>query len=635
MYKCKLHIIIIFVLLILVGCTDHRSNIKPKAESGVMDLTQIQLKNDVVSIDGEWEFFWNQLLAPDEVEAGVLNDYVQIPSSWNKYANNKEHSGYGYATYRLEFITRENVRLALKIPRIFTAYKLWVNGELIASAGEVGITRETTIPQYLPQVASFEPRQGANEILIQVSNFYHRSGGMLESIRLGGDKQILRLRNISLAVELFIFGGLMLIGVYHVALFFFRKNNTSSLYFGLFCLFIGIRTLLVGERFFIYMFPDFSWEIAHKLQTLTYYLGVPLTLMYFRSVYPQQFHRWIIKIAQILGAAFGLFVLLAPARIFTPFNPIYQIWTIYAIIYILVKITKLIIHKEKDSWFIALGALALLLSSINDVIFLSIWMNDAGSSLFNTLIRTGNLSSAGQLIFAFTNSLLLAKIFSNSLEQEKVLTEKLIDINRNLDELVSQRTKALEESNEKIEKQKHQLEEANRALKQLSFNDPLTGVWNRRKFDQTLEIEWRRCLRNKRHLALLLIDIDNFKEVNDSYGHIAGDECLIKIAQMLKNSLSRASDMVARYGGEEFVVLLPESSKEEAIKVAGMLRQKIESMRINNEKSPVSKYVTVSIGITSVVPHCNSTYEELIEMADRALYLAKSAGKNELSFFPE
>ena len=236
-------------------------------------------------------------------------------------------------------------------------------------------------------------------------------------------------------------------------------------------------------------------------------------------------------------------------------------------------------------------------------------MNDAGSSLFNTLIRTGNLSSAGQLIFAFTNSLLLAKIFSNSLEQEKVLTEKLIDINRNLDELVSQRTKALEESNEKIEKQKHQLEEANRALKQLSFNDPLTGVWNRRKFDQTLEIEWRRCLRNKRHLALLLIDIDNFKEVNDSYGHIAGDECLIKIAQMLKNSLSRASDMVARYGGEEFVVLLPESSKEEAIKVAGMLRQKIESMRINNEKSPVSKYVTVSIWITTGVTHCNSTYE--------------------------
>ncbi|HHZ12283.1 MAG TPA: hypothetical protein GX394_00005 [Clostridiales bacterium] len=135
MYKYKLHIIIIiFVLLILVGCTDHRSNIKPEAESGVMDLTQIQLKNDVVSVDGKWEFFWNQLLDPDEVEAGVLNDYVQIPSSWNKYTDNKVHSGYGYATYRLEFITKENVRLALKIPRIFTAYKLWVNGELIASA---------------------------------------------------------------------------------------------------------------------------------------------------------------------------------------------------------------------------------------------------------------------------------------------------------------------------------------------------------------------------------------------------------------------------------------------------------------------------------------------------------------------
>lgn len=447
--------LIVFVSFILVGCSEQGSNIKPKAEAGVLDLTPIQLNNDVINIDGQWEFFWNQLLAPGEAEAVIAKKYIQIPSSWNKYIENEEHSGYGYATYRLKFITEEKSRLALKIPRMFTAYKLWVNGELIASAGTVGKTRATMTPQYLPQVVLFRPQPGVNEILVQVSNFYHRSGGMLESIKLGGEKQILRLRYKSLTREMIIFGSLMFIGAYHLAVFFFRKKNTSSLWFGLFCLLVGIRTTLVGERFFIYLFPDFSWEIAHKIQTLTYYLGVPLIVMFFLSVYPRFFHRRIIKIAQIMGSVFGLLVLLTPARVFTPFNHIYQIWSWLLFSYVLVVLTKIFIHKEKDSWYIALGALALLLSSANDVIFHSIWMNDAGATLLRAFIRTGNLSSIGQLIFAFTNSLLLAKIFSNSLEQEKVLTASLININKNLDELVSQRTKDLEKLNEKIEKQKY------------------------------------------------------------------------------------------------------------------------------------------------------------------------------------
>jgi diguanylate cyclase (GGDEF)-like protein len=623
---------IIFVLFILGGCSDQRLEIKPKAESGVIDLTQVQLKNDVVSLDGQWEFFLNQLLASGEAETGALTEYIQIPSSWNKYIGNKEHSGYGFATYRLQFITMENTRLALKIPRMFTAYELWVNGELIATAGKVGKTRETMTPQYLPQVALFESQQGVNEILIQASNFYHRSGGMLESINLGGEKKILGLRYESLAREFILFGSLMCIGAYHLALFFFRKKNKASLYFGLFCLLVGIRTLLVGERFFIYLFSDFSWEIAHKIQTLTFYFGVPLILMFFMSVYPQYFHARMIRIAQIFGAAFGLLVLITPARIFTPFNPIYQIWTVFAIIYVLVALMKLSIHKEKGSWFITLGALALLLSSANDVIFSNIWMNDDGPAFLKALIRTGNLSSAGQFIFAFTNSLLLAKSFSDSLKQEEVLTAKLTEINCNLDELVLQRTKDLENSNEKIEQQKLELEKTNLALEQLSFKDPLTGLWNRRKYDQTIEIEWHRCLRYKRPIALILLDIDYFKEFNDSYGHMAGDKCLIKIGEMLKNSLSRSSDMVARYGGEEFIVLLPDSGKEEAIKVADMLWLKIESMNIPHEKSSVNNYVTMSIGVTSTVPDSNSSYEVLFKVADRALYQAKNAGRNQVNF---
>jgi len=635
MCKRKLRIIIMLmiVLIILGGCSDQKpTTTKENADKGMMNLAQLDLENEVVCLDGQWEFYWNQLLAPGEASPEALTGYIQIPGSWNKYIENEEQSGYGYATYRLLYIAEENERLAFKIPRLFTSYEFWVNGELIATAGKVGKTKDTMTPQYLPQVALFESQQGTNEILIQISNFYHRSGGVLESIELGSEKQVFELRYTNLAREFILFGSLICLGAYHLALFFFRKKNTSALYFGSFCLLVGIRTLLVGERFFIYLFPDFSWEVAHKIQTLTFYFGVPLILMFFMSVYPQYFHDRIIKIAQIIGVAFGFLVLLTPARIFTLFNPVYQIWTAFAIIYILAVLMRLAIYKEKGRWFIILGALALLLSSANDVIFHSIWMNDYEFALLKSFIRTGNLSSMGQFVFAFINSLHLARSFSDSLEQEEILTAKLTEINSNLDELVLQRTSDLKKSNERIEHQKLELERTNCALEGLTLKDPLTGLWNRRKYDETIEKEWRRCLRYKRPMALLLLDIDCFKEYNDSYGHLAGDKCLIKIGKILNNSLSRSSDMVVRYGGEEFIVLLPDAGKEEAIIVAEMLKSKIESMNIPHDKSPVIDYVTVSIGITSMIPDNNSSYEELFNVADRALYLAKDAGKNQTQY---
>ena len=148
-----------FVLFVLGGCSGQISEIKPKAESGVFDLRQVQLGNDIVALDGQWEFYWNQLLPPGETDAGALTGYVRIPSSWNKSIGTEDQLGYGYATYRLQLITAEKAKLALKIPRMFTAYELWVNGEMVATAGKVGKARESMTPQYLPQVALFDSQE--------------------------------------------------------------------------------------------------------------------------------------------------------------------------------------------------------------------------------------------------------------------------------------------------------------------------------------------------------------------------------------------------------------------------------------------------------------------------------------------
>jgi diguanylate cyclase (GGDEF)-like protein len=623
--------VMLISVFVLIGCSNQPSYSNIKAQNGTMDLTQIQFEKDVVKLDGEWAFYWNQLLQPGELELGSITGYIHVPGSWNKYEpSQKQDSGDGYATYRLTFITSKNERLALKIPRLHTAYRLWVNQKLTAFVGTVGQEIDTVQPQYLPQVAFFEAKQGSNEIVIQISNFHHRSGGILETIAMGSEAQILDLRYKRVASDLLLFGALAFIGAYHLALFVFRRKDPSPLYFGLFCILFGLRTLLVGDMFFSYLFPHFSWEIAHKIQTLTYYLGVPLILMFFVSLFGQYFHAPIIKLTQLVAAAFGLLVLFTPVRIFSVANPVHQVWSTALSTYILVMLLKVSIRRVKGGWLIAAGALVLALTGLNDIIYYSIWRNDYGPSFLSVLFRTGNLSSVGQIVFAFANSLLLAKRFSNALEREEVMTTQLTAINSNLDELVSQRTEALAKSNEEIEHQKLALEKANQQLRDISLKDPLTGIWNRRKYDEAINAEWYRCLRHQRPIALILLDIDHFKQFNDVYGHIEGDACLIKIAKTLKNSLSRSTDLVVRYGGEEFVVLLPEMDMEEAIHVANILLQKVEALHIPHIGSPVSEYVTISAGVAATVPQKHSSHEDLIRTADKALYKAKAGGRNQV-----
>jgi diguanylate cyclase (GGDEF)-like protein len=173
-----------------------------------------------------------------------------------------------------------------------------------------------------------------------------------------------------------------------------------------------------------------------------------------------------------------------------------------------------------------------------------------------------------------------------------------------------------------------ELAEANQFLIELSYLDALTGVANRRRFDEHLDAEWRRALRAEAPLSLILIDIDCFKRYNDTYGHQNGDECLQAVATALADGLPRSGDSVARYGGEEFAIVLPFTDKAGAIKVAEQLRHRIEALQIPNKASTVSRFVTISAGAATFVPARDIDVHELIRLADEALYRAKQAGRN-------
>lgn len=300
------------------------------------------------------------------------------------------------------------------------------------------------------------------------------------------------------------------------------------------------------------------------------------------------------------------------------------------IVYLFAMLIRIALHREKNSGLIILGGLFLIATCLMDIITLSPWISDNWLSFLQTIFQGDANSSTGQLIFAVLYSLLLAKTFTESLEQRTIMSEQLAEMNDHLDELVAQRTRELTASNDRIEQQNYELELINHELQRLSLRDPLTELWNRRKYDETIVLEWNRCLRQQRPISLLFIDVDYFKNYNDLYGHVAGDATLIKIGNTLRTALSRPTDMVVRYGGEEFIVLLAEAGKEEALLNAHRLLKKVEALAIPHEGSVVKNCITVSIGVATLLPDHHSRHEDLVKMADEALYQAKSNGRNQV-----
>ncbi len=179
-------------------------------------------------------------------------------------------------------------------------------------------------------------------------------------------------------------------------------------------------------------------------------------------------------------------------------------------------------------------------------------------------------------------------------------------------------------------KTEHQLLDLQKELEDLSFKDGLTGVANRRMFDSVLEVEWANAKRNQQPLSLILLDIDYFKQYNDSYGHIQGDDCLKRVAKTLSSSATRSKDFIARFGGEEFVLVLPETDEKAAKKVAERCRKLIFKEQIPHDSSLVSHVLTISIGVASMTPGHQDEVLAFVEEVDRRLYLAKESGRNRI-----
>jgi diguanylate cyclase (GGDEF)-like protein/hemerythrin-like metal-binding protein len=215
----------------------------------------------------------------------------------------------------------------------------------------------------------------------------------------------------------------------------------------------------------------------------------------------------------------------------------------------------------------------------------------------------------------------MIKALRNTYQVVSRLSLELIAANRLLEQRVVERTAALQKANEA-------LVVANQMLEVYSQTDGLLRIANRKYFDSRLSDEWNRAIRERYPIGLLMIDVDYFKNFNDHYGHLAGDACLQAVAKAASSKMVRAIDLLARFGGEEFVVILPNTDSEGAYKVAVSICEAVSRVNIPHAASSVADHVTVSIGVTSILPDRQSTTDQAVATADQALYTAKQQGRN-------
>ncbi|MHC4536410.1 MAG: 7TM diverse intracellular signaling domain-containing protein, partial [Planctomycetota bacterium] len=452
-------IVVSLALFFLNACKSDSLNMKmPRVENGMLDLSTWDLENDgPVSLSGEWEFYWYAHLKQADLSnetPPAMSGFIEVPGTWNGYrVNGEKISGKGYATYRLRIrLAKTGQILAFKFLDMAVAFSVYVNGKKIMSAGIPGKDFESTVPQFYPQVVELNPGSKQLEVVILVSNFHHRKGGAWEPILLGLKDDMRQIRQKALYLNFFLFGGILIMGIYHIGLFVFRTQEKSTLFFGIFCFLIAIRSLVTGERYLIDLFPNFNWEVHTKIAYLTFYAGVPVFAMYARNIFSREISKPVIHLIAIVGAFFSAVIIITPARIYTHTSPFFQIFAILAFLYGLYVLILCLYRKRQGARFYLAGFVVLFITLVNDILY------------SNLIIETGYMIQLGLLVFIFSQAFLLSLLSSKAFATVELQSRKLEDTNKAYKQEIVERRRTEEALRESEEKYRLLVENSNEAV---------------------------------------------------------------------------------------------------------------------------------------------------------------------------
>lgn len=388
-----------------------------EAVNGMLDLSKwdFEISGPVV-LDGQWQFYWRQFVtATDDTTVWRQTGYIDLPGVWRKHIlEEQELPGTGYASFRLKVLLRSpHSQLALKIPSISSAFRIYVNGEMVASAGNVASTAKLSSPEYNPQIVDVVPKHNALDIIVHVSNYHYREGGIWESIRLGNENDIYNVNKKKVIFDFLLFGSILIMGLYHLGLFSLRKNESSPLYFGVFCLLLAMRSLTTGEYHLMQIFPGLEWESVIKIELISIYLGLPAFALFLHSLFPMERHLRFFHGLLGVCVVITLTTIFTPARIHSNLVIPFEIIVLIFIVYGIYTSFKAILHHREGAGIFLTGFMILIATTINDILYA------------NRMINTGHVAPFGLFTFIFFQAFLLSRRFSKAFQDVENLSHDL------------------------------------------------------------------------------------------------------------------------------------------------------------------------------------------------------------------
>lgn len=585
------------MILLIFSIRTHAPQKSFQAHGGVIDLREWN-PLDRTGLSGEWEYFPDQVLLPSDLGGAQEKlRFSKLPGVWN---DRRE----GSATYRLKVLLPEkHDRLAVEICTEATAYALYVNGKLSASAGRVSATRANALPSYLPQIARLDAAGSEAEFVLQVSNYNYRVGGPWRTVWIGDEDTMRRRGMMRSLFFIFLTGAIFTIGAYHLLLHYFRREESQFLYFSAFCFLVGLRTLVSGNYLLTVFIPSVDFTLLIRLEYILFCLCVAAFTMFIRASLPAESTPLMTRISSLTAGAISLFVLVTPVRIFT--------WSVYALyiymgimtLWIFLTLLKGVRGGRPGAAALLAGGLILLAASVNDILYASF------------IVGIGPLFILGLLFFLLIEGIILSHKFSLACMSAAKMSAELHTLNRDIEGRVEARTV--------------ELKEAYNRVRDASVRDGLTGAYNRRYIHEQLPRDIERCVRGGQPLSIIVGDIDFFKNVNDMFGHLAGDRVLVSFCGIIEGSLRKGLEWFGRFGGEEFIIVLPETAPAVAAVIAERIRGRCMGLEIEFEDRKLRFSASFGVsGFDRASFSDNVNAEELFRMADNALYAAKRAGRN-------
>ncbi|HAA16422.1 MAG TPA: hypothetical protein DCE41_33840 [Cytophagales bacterium] len=429
----------------MLGITSCQSKQLPKVEHGVLDLRGFSLaETNYLNLDGTWALHWDTLVSPLATPYRTADTWLPTPGAWNKVKDSlgEPFSATGWVTYHTRILldsqTTQSTSLGLQTRTIRHAFTLFVNGDSVTSNGVV--SRHAYEDQVLPRFVRF-PTEDTLDIVLHVSNQGFFEGGIVEPLLLGEPDQLEGVIETRSVINAFLLGGLIIIGLYHIILFYLVRENLNAFYFGLMCIFLGLRSGLTGEYILLDALPWLPTGLHLRMEFGGLYFSPLLVAIFFRKLFPNEFPKWLLITCLAISSILLIATIHPSPYWYGAVLPLGQLQVvILGPILVFYTLLKASLRRKPQAFIFLVGFVTFLTLAINDILY----------SLH--IVRTGFLVSWGVIIWILIQAAALAIRFAKAMYE-------VDDLRVNLEKKIKERTQELQNRTSILELQKEQIEE--------------------------------------------------------------------------------------------------------------------------------------------------------------------------------